>query len=208
MPHGTHEISSKGNGEGKSAQGSPPLPFLLYVQEPSPTKPLRPGKHPERQKMRCRLHRTDKREAHYKDGEAAVRSPLGCCPPYGSSYVHLMQRGASAIAAQCIGLRSAMGLMHICAWMFPECTSLKIFAAVACAYQNTFDRQRRRASKPGKALYERNAIFSERNPHSLPRAPRRLIFVIKGHFCHWANMIKRLKNNIFSIMSCNYNNIC
>lgn len=136
------------------------------------------------------LHR-----AVYKDDrQSAQRSPS--------------QHAASAIAARCIGLRSAMGLMYICAWIFPECTSLKIFAAVACAYQNTFDRQGRRASKPGKALYERNAIFSERNPHSLPRAPRRLIFVIKGHFCHWANMIKRLENNIFSIMSCNYNNIC
>ena len=82
----------------------------------------------------------------------------------------LSQHAASVIAARCIGLRSAMGLMHICAWMFPEFASLKIFAAVACAYQNTFDRQGRRASKPGKALYERNAIFSERNPHSLPRA--------------------------------------
>ena len=108
MPHGTHEISSKGNGEGKSAQGSPPLPFLLYVQEPSPTEPLRPGKHSERHKMRCRLHRTDKREAHYKDGKAAVRSLPGCCPPYGSIYVHLMQRAASVIAAQCIGHRSAL----------------------------------------------------------------------------------------------------
>ena len=58
--------------------------------------------------MRCRLHRTDKREAHYKDGKAAVRSLLGCCPPYGSSYVHLLQCGASAIAAQCIGHRSAL----------------------------------------------------------------------------------------------------
>ena len=58
--------------------------------------------------MRCRLHRTGKREAHNKDEKAAVRSPLGCCPPYGSIYVHLMQRGASAIAAQCIGHRSAL----------------------------------------------------------------------------------------------------
>ena len=58
--------------------------------------------------MRCRLHRTDKREAHHKDGKAAVRSLLGCCPPYGSIYVHLMQRGASVIAAQCIGHRSAL----------------------------------------------------------------------------------------------------
>lgn len=58
--------------------------------------------------MRCRLHRMDKREAHYKDGKAAVRSLSGCCPPYGSIYVHLMQRGASAIAAQCIGHRSAL----------------------------------------------------------------------------------------------------
>ena len=57
--------------------------------------------------MRYRLHRTDKREAHYKD-EEAVRSLPGCCPPYGSSYVHLLQRGASAIAAQCIGHRSAL----------------------------------------------------------------------------------------------------
>lgn len=136
------------------------------------------------------LHR-----AVYKaDRQSALRSPS--------------QHTASAIAARCIGLRSAMGLMHICAWIFPEFASLKIFAAVACAYQNTFDRQRRRASKPGKALYERNAIFSERNPHSLPRAPRRLIFVTKRHFCHWANMIKRLVNNIFSIMPCNYSNIC
>ena len=86
------------------------------------------------------------------------------------------QHAASAIAARCIGLRSAMGLMYICAWMFPEFASLKIFAAVACAYQNTFDRQGRRASKPGKALYERNVNFSERNPHSLTRARADLFF--------------------------------
>lgn len=135
MPHGTHEISSKGNGEGKSAQGSPPLPFLLYVQEPSPTEPLRPGKHSERHKMRCRLHRTYKREAHYKDGKAAVRNLPGCCPPYGSIYVHLMQRGASVIAAHCIVLRSAVRLSHDPGAASAGLACLRMSGSPACIHQ-------------------------------------------------------------------------
>lgn len=137
MPHGTHGISSKGNGEGKSAQGSPPLPFLLYVKEPSPTKPLRPRKHSERHKMRCRLHRTDKREAHYKDEEAAVRSLPGGCPPYGSIYVHLLQRSASVIAARCIVLRSAVRLSHDLGAASAGLACLRMSGSPACIHQMT-----------------------------------------------------------------------
>lgn len=87
--------------------------------------------------MRCRPHRTDKREAHYKDEKAAVRSPLGCCPPYGSIYVHLMQCGASAIAAQCIGHRSAVRLSHNLGAASTGLACLRMSGPPACIHQMT-----------------------------------------------------------------------
>lgn len=94
--------------------------------------------------MRCRLHRTGKREAHYKDGKAAVRSLLGCCPPYGSIYVHLMQRvhrssqrSASAIAAQCIVLRSAVRLSHNLGAASAGLACLRMSGSPACIHQMT-----------------------------------------------------------------------
>lgn len=87
--------------------------------------------------MRCRLHRTDKREAHYKDGKAAVRSLLGCCPPYGSIYVHLMQRSASVIAARCIVLRSAVRLSHNLGAASTGLACLRMSGSPACIHQMT-----------------------------------------------------------------------
>lgn len=87
--------------------------------------------------MRCRLHRTDKREAHYKDEKAAVRSLLGRCPPYGSIYVHLLQRSASAIAARCIVLRSAVRLSHILGAASAGLACLRMSGSPACIHQMT-----------------------------------------------------------------------
>lgn len=87
--------------------------------------------------MRCRLHRTDKREAYYKDGKAAVRSLPGCCPPYGSIYVHLLQRGASVIAAQCIVLRSAVRLSHDPGAASAGLACLRMSGSPACIHQMT-----------------------------------------------------------------------